>query len=54
MVGALVGLITGIVLALAIDRFDDSVGSKEETEKLTGLPTLGVIPKRTGPGRPRS
>ncbi len=45
VVGALVGLLGGILLAFAIDRLDDSVRSKEMVEKITDLPTLGVIPK---------
>lgn len=45
VIGALVGLLGGVALAFAIDRVDDSIGSKEETERLTDLPTLGMIPK---------
>jgi capsular exopolysaccharide synthesis family protein len=45
VVGALIGLLGGIGLAFAVEYLDDSVGSKEQAERLTGLPTLGVIPK---------
>ena len=45
VVGALIGLLGGIVLAFARDYADDSVRSKDESERLTGLPTLGLIPK---------
>lgn len=48
MVGGLVGLLGGFVLAYYVDRLDDSVGSKEECEQLTSLPTLGMIPKTAG------
>lgn len=45
VVGALIGLLGGIGLAFAVEYLDDSVGSKEQAERLTNLPTLGVIPK---------
>jgi capsular exopolysaccharide synthesis family protein len=45
VVGALIGVLGGIALAYLVDRLDDSVGSKEESEKITALPTLGMIPK---------
>jgi succinoglycan biosynthesis transport protein ExoP len=45
VVGGLIGLLGGIALAFAVDHLDDSVRSKEAVEKITGLPTLGVIPK---------
>ena len=45
VVGGLIGLLGGIALAFAIDYADDSVRSKEESERLTGSPTLGLIPK---------
>jgi polysaccharide biosynthesis transport protein len=48
VVGGLIGLIGGIVVALLVDRLDDSVRSKETVEQITGLPTLGVIPNRDG------
>lgn len=43
--GGLIGLLGGIALALTVEYVDDSVGSKEESERITGLPTLGLIPK---------
>lgn len=48
IVGALIGLLGGVALAYFVDRLDDSVGSKEESEKITALPTLGMIPKVAG------
>lgn len=46
VVGGLIGLLGGIALALARDHLDDSVGSKDQAEDVTGVPTLGLIPKR--------
>jgi len=47
----LVGLATALVLAAAVafvrEQLDDSVRTKEELERQTGLPVLGVIPKVT-------
>lgn len=48
VVGSLIGLLGGIALAFAVDYVDDSVGSKEDAERITGLPTLGLIPKGVG------
>jgi tyrosine-protein kinase len=48
VVGGLIGLLGGIALAFLVERLDDSVRSKEMAEKLTGLATLGVIPRRSG------
>jgi capsular exopolysaccharide synthesis family protein len=45
VVGGLIGLLAGIGLAFAFEHADDSVGSKEDAERITDLPTLGVIPK---------
>ncbi len=45
VVGGLVGVLAGIALAFVVERMDDSVRSKETAERLTGLPTLGVIPR---------
>lgn len=46
--GGLIGAIVGIAAAFAVEHLDDSIGAKEEAERLTGLPTMGVIPKRQG------
>jgi tyrosine-protein kinase len=48
VVGGLIGILGGIALALVVDRVDDSVRSKEILEQVTGLPTLGIIPKGVG------
>jgi capsular exopolysaccharide synthesis family protein len=47
VIGGMIGLLGGIALAFAVEYLDDSVGSKDEAERITGLPTLGVIPKRS-------
>lgn len=47
VIGGMIGLLGGIALAFAVEYLDDSVGSKDEAEKITGLATLGVIPKGT-------
>ena len=39
------GLFLGIALAFVRDYFDDSVKSKEMVERVTGVSTLGLIPK---------
>ena len=52
VIGGLVGLLTGIGVAFARDRLDDSVRSKDDVERLTALPTLGVIPKVAGDAGP--
>ena len=45
VVGGLIGLLGGIALALTRDHLDDAVGSKDQAEDVTGVPTLGLIPK---------
>ncbi|MDI6817567.1 MAG: polysaccharide biosynthesis tyrosine autokinase [Actinomycetota bacterium] len=42
--GLLFGLTTGIGLVFLLERLDTSVRTAEETERLTGLVSLGVIP----------
>ena len=38
------GLILGIALALTLEALDNSIKNAQEIEKLTGLPTLTIIP----------
>jgi capsular exopolysaccharide synthesis family protein len=45
VVGGLIGLLGGIALALTRDHLDDAVGSKDQAEDVTRVPTLGLIPK---------
>lgn len=45
VVGAVAGILLGIALALLIEHLDDSVRSKEDAERITAQPTLGLIPR---------
>ena len=47
-IGLIAGLFVGIVLAFVRDYFDDSVKSKDAVDRVTGVSTLGLIPKVTG------
>lgn len=48
IIGAVVGIIAGFVVAVLFNYFDTSVKSLEEAEKHLGLPVLGVIPQDAG------
>ena len=43
------GLGVGVGAAYLIEQLDDTIRSAEEMERTTGLATLGVIPKMSGP-----
>ena len=45
---AMVGLMLGLALALAVDRLDDSVKSPDELREQLDLPLLGLIPAIRG------
>jgi capsular exopolysaccharide synthesis family protein len=47
-VGVVFGLFLGAALAFVRDYFDDTVKSKEVVEQVTGVATLGLIPKFQG------
>jgi len=47
-IGLVVGVFLGSVLAFIRDYFDDSVKSKEAVDRVTGVTTLGLIPKVSG------
>lgn len=47
-VGALLGLIAGVVTAFIFNYFDTSIKSLEDAERSLGLPVLGVIPQDAG------
>ena len=42
------GLGAGLAAAIVIERLDDTVRSPEEIERISGLATLGIIPKIAG------
>lgn len=46
LVGALLGLVAGLPLALLRSRFDQRVRRPSELERLCGRPLVGVIPRR--------
>ena len=44
-IALLLGLLMGIAGAIVLEKSDDRIRSLEDMESVTGLPTLGVIPK---------
>jgi tyrosine-protein kinase len=44
-VGAFIGLLLGVGLALAVEHLDRRINRPEEVEELLGLPLLGSVPK---------
>ncbi|GIW53982.1 MAG: hypothetical protein KatS3mg082_0386 [Nitrospiraceae bacterium] len=55
MIGSLMGVFLGIVLAFARESFDTSIGTIEGVEDFLKVPVLGVIPavSTTGSWRKR-
>jgi capsular exopolysaccharide synthesis family protein len=47
ILGAILGLLLGLGIALLLERFDRRIGGAEELESIYGLPLLGVVPKST-------
>lgn len=47
-IGLVIGVFVGSALAFVRDYFDDSVKTKEMAERVTGVSTLGLIPKIDG------
>jgi capsular polysaccharide biosynthesis protein len=45
LAAAAVGLTFGLILAFVTEYFDDSWRSPEEVERISGVPTFGVIPR---------
>jgi len=45
IIGLVLGGLLGVVLAFLLEYVDDSWGSPEEVEEVSGVPTFGVIPK---------
>jgi polysaccharide biosynthesis transport protein len=50
--GAVIGLMLGVLLALVIEYLDDTLKLPEDVEKLLGLALLGVVPKLKPPATP--
>ena len=50
MLSVLLGVGAGLASAFVLERLDDTVGSIEEVERVSGLATLGVIPKMKNTG----
>ncbi len=48
IVGAVIGIVAGIVTAFLFNYFDTSIKSLEDAERKLGLPVLGVIPQDVG------
>ncbi|MDQ6795899.1 MAG: polysaccharide biosynthesis tyrosine autokinase [Chloroflexota bacterium] len=48
ILAAMVALVVGIVLALVIERLDDTIKSADQVEASLGLPTLGGISRMNG------
>ncbi len=49
----LLGMVAGIGLVFFVEYIDNTVKGPEEVEKLTGLPTLGIIPFLSSDGHAR-
>jgi capsular polysaccharide biosynthesis protein len=45
IMGLVLGGLLGVVLAFLLEYVDDSWGSPEEVEEVSGVPTFGVIPR---------
>lgn len=48
IVGAVIGLLAGVVVAFISNYFDTSIKTLEDAERSLGLPVLGVIPQDAG------
>lgn len=48
LIGTVLGIIAGIVVALVFNYFDTSIKTLEDAERSLGLPVLGVIPQDAG------
>ena len=46
--GTLLGLLSGVGLAFLLEYLDDTIQTKDELEKVTDVPLLGVIPRIEG------
>lgn len=48
IVGAVLGIMAGVVVAFMSNYFDTSIKSLEDAERMLGMPVLGVIPQDAG------
>lgn len=48
IIGAILGLLTGVGAAVALEFLNDTIDNREDVRKKLGLACLGVIPKRAG------
>lgn len=46
--GAILGFMVGLLAVVAWELVDDTLKTGEQTEQVTGLPVLGIIPVRSG------
>jgi capsular polysaccharide biosynthesis protein len=44
VIGTLIGLIVGVVMAFVRETMDTSIGTIEDVEEFIGVPVVGVIP----------
>ena len=49
-IAGILGIFVGVAAAFVMENADTSMGSVEDVEKVTGLPTLGTIPVHIGAG----
>ncbi|MEE9350979.1 MAG: polysaccharide biosynthesis tyrosine autokinase [Thiotrichaceae bacterium] len=54
IIGILLGLMTGGLLALLLEHADDRIKSVEDLKKLTELPVLGIFPNIKVPGQKKN
>jgi polysaccharide biosynthesis transport protein len=45
LLGLAAGIVTGVGGAILMDNTDQTIGNPEEVEAITGLPTIGIVPK---------
>ena len=51
--GGILGLLLGLGLAFLVEQLDNTVKGREEVERLTGVPCLGIVPSIPGPRQRR-
>lgn len=52
LLGLVFGLLLGVTLAILLDHIDNTVGSVDELQTVTGRPALAVIPRHGSGGSP--